>query len=223
MRLAEAGATVCVNATADVAETADLVTAAGGACSAHIASVRDPAAVDSMVAGVVEQHGALDILVNNAGINRDGLLLRMSEADWEDVLAVNLGGAFHCTKAALKHMVRRRWGRIINIGSVVGIKGNAGQGNYTAAKAGLIGLTRTTALEVASRGITANVVAPGFIETDMTGKLSDAQQEEIRDHIPLARFGQPGDVAETVAFLASEEAGYITGQVLLVDGGLALA
>ena len=149
--------------------------------------------------------------------------MRMSESDWHDVLDTNLTGAFHCTRAVLRRMVRKRWGRIVNIGSVVGLRGNAGQANYTATKAGLVGLTRTTAREVVSRGITANVIAPGFIETELTEELGESIQDQIRSHIPLGRFGSPEDVAEAVTFLATDEAGYITGQVLLVDGGLALA
>jgi len=223
IRLAAAGATVALNATSSTDATEKAITSTGGACSSHLGDVRDAQAVDGLVKDVVSQHGSLDILVNNAGVTRDGLLVRMSESDWRDVLDINLTGAFHCTRAVLRHMVRKRWGRIVNIGSVVGLRGNAGQANYTATKAGLVGLTRTTAQEVVSRGITANVVAPGFIETEMTVSLGESIQDQIRSHVPLGRFGSTGDVAEAVTFLATEEAGYITGQVLLVDGGLALA
>ena len=172
---------------------------------------------------VLEQQGHIHILVNNAGINRDRLLLRMKDDDWDDVLTTNLRGTFFCTRAALASMIKDRWGRIINITSVVGIAGNAGQANYAAAKAGIIGLTKTTAKEVASRGITVNAVAPGFIDTDMTRKLSDKIREQVIQQVPLKRFGTPEDVARAVTFLASEDAGYITGHVLTVDGGMVMA
>lgn len=223
LRLSTAGAVIALNATQDVSATAQTVRASGGQCSTHIADVRNASEVDRMFSEVISAHGSVDILVNNAGVNRDTLLLRLSESDWNEVLATNLTGAFLCTRAALKAMLRKRWGRIINMGSMVGLKGNAGQANYTAAKAGLIGLTRTTALEVASRGITANVVAPGFIDTEMTARLTEAQRSEVLKHIPLQAFGAPEDVAGVVTFLAGEQAAYITGQVVLVDGGLALA
>ena len=222
VRLAAAGATVALNAISSTDATEKVITSTGGSCSAHLGDVRDAQAVDGLVNDVVSRHGSLDILVNNAGVTRDGLLMRMSESDWQDVLDTNLTGAFHCTRAVLRRMVRKRWGRIVNIGSVVGLRGKAGQANYTATKAGLVGLTRTTAREVVSRGITANVIAPGFIETELTAKLGESIQDQIRSHIPLGRFGSPEDVAEAVTFLATDEAGYITGQVLLVDGGLAL-
>ena len=222
LRLAGAGATVALNATKDAAETQRLIGLAGGKASVHISDVRNSQEVDKMVDQVVGAHGSLDILVNNAGINRDTLLMRISDKDWEDVVATNLTGAFYCTRAAIKPMLKKRWGRIINMGSVVGLKGNAGQANYTATKAGLVGLTRSVAAEVASRNITANVVAPGFIETEMTAKLTPQQRDAIKDHVPLGAFGTPEHVADAVAFLASNEAGYITGQVLLVDGGIAL-
>ena len=159
--------------------------------------------------------------MNNAGITRDQLLLRMSDEDWDSVLRVNLKSAFLCTRGVLRHMVKQRWGRIVSISSVVGIVGNAGQANYAATKAGIIGFTRSVAKEVASRGITANAIAPGFIDTEMTQKLSEEQRQSAQKQIPVGYLGAPQDIAEAVAFLASEEARYITGQVLNVDGGLA--
>jgi 3-oxoacyl-[acyl-carrier protein] reductase len=164
----------------------------------------------------------VDILVNNAGITRDGLALRMSDDDWDKVISINLKGVFLCTRGVLRQMVKQRWGRIINISSIVGIIGNAGQANYAAAKAGIIGLTRSIAKEVASRNITANAVAPGFIDTAMTKQLSDDRRKELEGHVPAGYLGTPRDIAEAVAFLASEEARYITGQVLTVDGGISL-
>jgi 3-oxoacyl-[acyl-carrier protein] reductase len=166
--------------------------------------------------------GPIDILVNNAGITRDGLLARMPVEDWLDVIDTNLTGAFRCTRAVLRQMMRRRWGRIISISSVAGLAGNAGQANYAAAKAGLIGMTRSLAKEVGSRNITVNAVAPGFIETDLTSGLRDEWREQVLSVTPAGRFGTPEEVASTVLFLASEEAAYITGQVISVDGGLGM-
>ena len=177
----------------------------------------------SLVEQTLSSLGRVDILVNNAGITRDTLLLRMSASDWDQVMAINLKGAFLCTQAVLRHMLRQREGRIINIASVVGLIGNAGQANYAAAKAGLIGLTKSTAREGASRGVTANAIAPGFIDTGMTSKLSDAVKQEFLRQIPLGYMGTPGDVANAVAFLASDEARYITGHVLNVDGGMVMS
>jgi 3-oxoacyl-[acyl-carrier protein] reductase len=174
-----------------------------------------------MVEAVAGKFGHIDILVNNAGVTRDQLIMRMSDEDWDIVLAIDLKSAFLCTRAVLRHMLRQRWGRIISIASVVGLIGNAGQANYAAAKAGVIALTRSIAKEVGSRGITANAIAPGFIETQMTQKLDEKQRQAILLRIPLGTAGTPRDVAEAVAFLASEEAKYITGQVLGVDGGMA--
>ena len=223
LRLAQDGVVVALNATRDASATERAILEAGGRCRAYVADVAQPDQAERLVEGVVRDLGSLDILVNNAGVNRDNLVLRISDAAWDEVLNTNLKGSFLCARTALRHMVRKRWGRVITIGSVVGIRGNAGQANYAAAKAGLVGFTRSVAVEVASRGITANVVAPGFIETEMTARLPQAQQDQIRAHIPLGHFGTAGDVAEAVAFLAGEEAGFITGQVLYVDGGLALA
>ncbi len=170
----------------------------------------------------VDKYNRLDILVNNAGITRDGLIMRMSEADWDLVLAINLKGTFNCTKAVTRIMLKQRSGRIVNIASVVGLMGNAGQANYSASKAGVIGLTKTTAKELSSRGITVNAVAPGFIQTAMTDALSAEAKEALQKQIPLARLGLPEDVAKAVAFLASDEAAYVTGQVLAVDGGMTM-
>ena len=175
-----------------------------------------------MIDTVIERFGRIDILVNNAGITRDNLIIRMKEQEWDSVIAVNLKGTFNCTQAAAKYMLKQRSGTIVNIASVVGVYGNAGQANYSASKAGVIGLTKTCAKELASRGIRVNAVAPGFIETEMTKKLSEEARGLIIDRIPLGRLGAPDDVASLVCFLASEEANYITGQVVGLDGGLVI-
>jgi 3-oxoacyl-[acyl-carrier protein] reductase len=180
----------------------------------------DPAAVEALPKRAAEAMGSLDILVNNAGITRDGLMARMSDADWQAVIDVNLTAAFRLTRGALRGMMRARWGRVISIGSVVGTAGNAGQANYAAAKAGLIGLSKSLAAEVASRNITVNVVAPGFIATAMTDKLTDAQRETILAAIPAGRMGRPDEIAAAVLYLASEEAAYVTGATLHVNGGM---
>ena len=222
LRLTAAGAAVALNATKDASETQAAIESAGGVCSVHIADVADAEEATAMVQAVIERHGGLDFLINNAGVTRDTLALRMSDDDWRRVIDVNLTGAFNCARAALKHMVRRRSGRIINIGSVVGYRGNPGQANYTASKSGLIGMTRSLALEVGSRGVTANVITPGYIETDMTLEVAETSLNAVREMIPAGRLGTPEDVAEAVVFLCSDEAAYITGQTLPVDGGLAL-
>ena len=186
-------------------------------------NVAEPQEVEQAFEKIIQESGRLDILVNNAGINRDQLLVRLKEEDWDQVLAVNLKGAFNCLKAAAKPMIKQRFGRIVNISSVVGFMGNAGQINYVASKAGLVGLTKSAARELASRNITVNAVAPGFIETAMTEKLPEKTKEAMLAQIPLNRFGKPEEVAHAVAFLVSERAAYITGQVLHVNGGMLMA
>ena len=178
--------------------------------------------VAAMVKTVTDAFGKIDILVNNAGITRDNLLIKMKEEDWDSVINTNLKGVFLCTKAVSRQMMKQRQGRIVNISSVVGVSGNAGQANYTAAKSGVIGLTKTSAKELAARGITVNAIAPGFIETDMTSTLTEDVGEQMLKQIPLGRFGSPDDVAQTATFLASEEAAYITGQTIHVDGGMVM-
>ena len=192
----------------------------GGHAEAIALEVTEEAAADRALGGILERHGRIDILVNNAGIARDQLMLRLKREDWDAVLATNLTAAFALTQAALKPMIRQRRGRIISISSVVGQAGNPGQANYAASKAGLIGFTKAVALEVASRGITANVVAPGLVETDMTRDIADKAREQWESKIPLRRLGTPEDIAAAVCFLASDEASYITGQVLAVNGGM---
>ncbi|MBV8704035.1 MAG: 3-oxoacyl-[acyl-carrier-protein] reductase [Acetobacteraceae bacterium] len=186
------------------------------------ADLRDPAAAEALVAAAEERTGPLDILVNNAGLTRDMLALRMADADWQSVLEVDLAAPFRLARAALRGMLRRRAGRIVNIGSIVGATGNAGQANYAAAKAGLIGLTKALAHEVAPRGVTVNAVAPGFVVTPMTEALSEQQRARIAGAIPLARLGQPSDIAAAVVYLASDEAGWVTGATLHVNGGMAM-
>jgi 3-oxoacyl-[acyl-carrier protein] reductase len=220
-RLAEAGAVVVLGArdAARLAEGVAAITASGGRAEAVTLDVSAKASVEAAIAGLLDKHGRLDVLVNNAGITRDNLLLRMKPDEWNDVLATNLTGAFLCTQAALKPMLKQRSGRIVSVTSVVGLTGNAGQANYAASKAGLLGFTKSVAREVASRGITVNAVAPGFIETDMTAAMTDKAREAVVSAIPMGRVGQARDVAAAVAFLASEDAAYVTGQVLAVDGG----
>ena len=225
LRLAAEGVAVALNFHTDEAGAAEVskeIEAAGGTTVTLQGNVANATEADALVERTISELGGVDILVNNAGITRDNLLIRMSEEDWDAVLDTNLKGAFLCTKAAVRPMLRQRSGRIINMSSVVAITGNPGQANYTAAKAGLIGLTKTVAREVASRGITVNAVAPGFIETRMVDAIPVELRGQIMERIPLARFGSPEEVAASVAFLASDDAAYITGQVLGIDGGLGL-
>jgi 3-oxoacyl-[acyl-carrier protein] reductase len=202
------------------AGTVDAIGAAGGSAEAATLDVTDPASIERLVASVLDSRGRIDILVNNAGITRDQLMLRMKRDDWDAVLATNLTGAFSCVQAVLKPMVKQRAGRIVSITSVVGQTGNAGQANYAASKAGLIGFTKSMAREVASRNITVNAVAPGLVETDMTKTIADKASGDWLSQIPLGRIGRPEEVAAAVCFLASDEASYITGQVLAVNGGM---
>jgi 3-oxoacyl-[acyl-carrier protein] reductase len=221
LALASRGARVVAAARADHADAVvNEIRIAGGHAEAASLDVTDAASVETGIAAVLARAGRLDVLVNNAGIARDQLMLRMKRADWDAVLSTNLTAAFTCTQAVLKPMVRQRSGRIVNVASVVGQAGNAGQANYAASKAGLIGFTKALALEVASRGITVNAVAPGLIATDMTRAMSEDARAEWAERIPLGRLGTPEDVAHAVVFLASEEASYITGQVLAVNGGM---
>ena len=220
IELAAKGAFVIVNyngSEAAAAETVQAIEAAAWQCN-----VADYAACEQMVNGVLEQYKRIDILVNNAGITRDNLLMKMSEAEFDAVLDTNLKGTFHTMRFVSRQMLKQRAGRIINLASVVGIVGNAGQTNYAASKAGVIGMTKTAAKELAARGITVNAIAPGFIETDMTGKLSEKIREQMSAQIPLGHFGKPEHVAKAAAFLASDDAAYITGQVLNVDGGMVM-
>lgn len=222
--LAAGGATLAIiDVLQDVAEaTAAEFRARGVNAAAFVANVSNLADVERMFGEVLTRFGKVDILVNNAGITRDNLIMRMREEEWDAVIAVNLKGTFNCIKAASRPMLKARSGRIVNIASVVGVMGNAGQANYSASKAGVIGLTKTAAKELASRGITVNAVAPGYIRTEMTDKLNDAAREAFLTVIPLARAGTPEDVAKAVGFLCSDASTYITGQVLHVDGGMVM-
>ena len=218
--LEKAGAhVVCISRTAkDVQAVADsLFNASSAACD-----VSSSESFTELVKSIVEDKGRMDILVNNAGITRDSLILRMKEDDWDLVMDINLKGAFNGIKAVMRSMMKQKSGRIINISSVVGLTGNAGQANYAASKAGLIGLTKSTAKELSSRGITVNCIAPGYIATDMTDELSDAVKENLNKQIPLGRIGSPDDIAHMALYLASDEAGYITGQTIAVDGGIVM-
>lgn len=223
-QFARDGATVACFATKkeNAQATVDTIIASGGKAAAFGAPASDAEAIQATIDQVVEQFGRLDVLVNNAGITRDTLIMRMKDEDWDDVIAVNLKGTYLACKAACRVMMKQRYGRIVNISSIVGLSGAAGQANYAASKAGVIGLTLALAKELGSRGITVNAVAPGFIETDMTSDLSEEMRESVKKTAPLGRLGTPQDIAPAVCFLASKEAGYITGQTLVVDGGLIL-
>lgn len=224
-KLAAAGAKVVVNysGSQEKAEAVvEEIKADGGEAIAVKANVSDAEAVKALVDEAMQAFGSVDILVNNAGITRDNLMMRMKDDEWDDVINTNLKGVFICTKAVTRQMMKQRAGRIINIASIVGVMGNAGQANYVAAKAGVIGLTKTTARELASRNITANAVAPGFITTDMTDKLGEDIQKTMLSQIPLGRFGKPEEVAKAVLFLASDDSSYMTGQTLHLDGGMVM-
>ncbi|MEH7106800.1 3-oxoacyl-[acyl-carrier-protein] reductase [Bacillus sp. JJ1764] len=225
LELARLGANVAVNYSGSEAkanEVVDEIKAMGKEAFAVKCNVAEAEEVAEMVKATIDQFGRLDILVNNAGITRDNLLMRMKEEEWDDVININLKGVFLVTKAVTRQMMKQRHGRIINIASIVGVSGNPGQANYVAAKAGVIGLTKTTAKELASRNITVNAIAPGFITTDMTEKLPEDVKAEMLKQIPLSRLGEPKDIAKITAFLASEDSSYITGQTFHVDGGMVM-
>ncbi|MFI8574715.1 3-oxoacyl-[acyl-carrier-protein] reductase [Rossellomorea aquimaris] len=222
LELAREGCNVAVNYSGSEAkanEVVDEIKGLGREAIAVQCNVSDSDAVQAMVKETIGQFGSVDILVNNAGITKDNLLMRMKEAEWDDVININLKGVFLCTKAVTRQMMKQRSGRIINISSIVGVSGNPGQANYVAAKSGVIGLTKTTAKELAPRGITVNAIAPGFISTDMTDQLPEDVRNEMLKQIPLSRFGDPRDIAKVVTFVASESASYMTGQTLHIDGG----
>ncbi len=225
LELAASGASVVVNYRTGATEADAVVaqiTEAGGKAVAFQADVSDSTTIEPLIKAATDTFGGLHILVNNAGIARDNLLMRMKDDEWDAVIDTNLRGAFLLTRAAMRPMMRARWGRVITITSVIGLIGNAGQSNYAAAKAGLIGFTKSVAREMASRGITANAIAPGFVDTAITATLNETQREAIMASIPLGRWGQTEDIARTVTFLASDAAGYITGQTLAVDGGMTM-
>jgi 3-oxoacyl-[acyl-carrier protein] reductase len=224
-RLAAEGANLAISFRSNddaAGETAEEVRGAGVECELFKGDVSSPGDVEELFEGVSDAFGRVDILVNNAGITRDNLLMRMREEEFDEVLRTNLKGTYLCTRAVLRSMIRARWGRIVNVSSVVGLVGNAGQANYAASKAGIIGFTKSVAREVAQRGITANAVAQGYVETELTGSLPEKVKDQIRDQVPMGRFGEPEEVAEVVAFLVGEEAGYVTGQTISVDGGMTM-
>jgi 3-oxoacyl-[acyl-carrier protein] reductase len=225
VRIAQEGANVAISYRSNDAaaeETAERVREAGAECDLFKGDVSSPGDVEALFKGVSDALGRVDILVNNAGITRDNLMMRMKEDEFDEVLQTNLKGTYLCTRAALRPMVRTRWGRIVNVSSVVGLVGNAGQANYAASKAGIIGFTKSVAREVAQRGITVNAVAPGYVETELTGSLPDEVKDQIKAQVPMGRFGEAEEVAEVVAFLAGEGAAYVTGQTIAVDGGMTM-
>jgi 3-oxoacyl-[acyl-carrier protein] reductase len=225
LRLANEGADLAISyrANDETAENAaEEARAAGVRCEIFKGDIAAPDDVGALIKGVDDAFGRIDILVNNAGLTRDNLLMRMKEEEFDEVINTNLKGTYLCTRAVLRSMIRARWGRIVNISSVVGLVGNAGQANYAASKAGIIGFTKSVAREVAQRGITANVVAPGYVETELTGRLPEEVKDQIRGQVPAGRFGEAGEVAEVVAFLAGDGAGYVTGQTVAVDGGMTM-
>ncbi|QHE61260.1 3-oxoacyl-[acyl-carrier-protein] reductase [Rossellomorea vietnamensis] len=225
LELARQGCNVAVNyagSEAKANEVVDEIKSLGREAIAVQCNVSDAEGVQAMVKETVGEFGSIDILVNNAGITKDNLLMRMKETEWDDVININLKGVFLCTKAVTRQMMKQRSGRIINISSIVGVSGNPGQANYVAAKSGVIGLTKTTARELAPRGITVNAVAPGFISTDMTDQLPEDVRSEMLKQIPLSRFGAPEDIAKVVTFVASDSASYMTGQTLHIDGGMVM-
>jgi 3-oxoacyl-[acyl-carrier protein] reductase len=224
-RLAAEGANLVISYRSNdsaAEETAERVREAGVSCDLFKGDVSSPEEVEALFKGVGEAFGRVDILINNAGITRDNLMMRMKEEEFDEVLRTNLKGTYLCTRAALRPMVRARWGRIVNVSSVVGLVGNAGQANYAASKAGIIGFTKSVAREVAQRGITVNAVAPGYVETELTASLPEQVKDQIRGQVPAGRFGEPEEVAEVVAFLVGEAAGYVSGQTIAVDGGMTM-